>query len=130
MNQIILRVLIPVVASLTLLSPTNIGAQPVSSPVMWKDVTPGAWRWLEDYAFFTATYVIGCPPQRKCRIGTGMFVSGEPQGAEREFTGDVEMSVWGLGALHIKVYDGTEPARIGFYRRETMVIPIYPLPGK
>lgn len=98
-------------------------------PAHFKDVPPGGWSWLEDYAFLSATYVIGCPRDRRCRVGTGIFVGGSPRGTEKDFTGDVEVDVYGLGALHVRVMDGEKPARIGFYRKTQGLFPIYPPPS-
>ena len=107
------------------LSPTTT----TPTQVRWVDATPGQWQWLEDYAFFAATYVIGCPRDRRCRVGSGMFVAGSPHGSQKEFSGDIAHTVLGFGAQHVRVEDGTAPARIGFYRKEQMLIPIYPPPG-
>lgn len=104
-------------------------AQDKPTSVIWRDVMPGHWQWMEDYAFLSATYVVGCPHDRKCRVGTGMFVAGSPRGSEKEFSGDTEVTVFGLGSLHVRVEDGSAAARVGFYRRSSMLIPIYPPPG-
>lgn len=104
-------------------------AQALPSAIVWRDVTPGHWQWLEDYGYFMATYVLGCPRDRKCRIGTGLFIMGSPRGSQKDFSGDIEVTVFGLGALHVRIEDGTTPARVGFYQRSNMLIPIYPPPG-
>lgn len=102
---------------------------PVRSQTVWKDVAPPAWNWLEDYLFAHAVYVIGCPHNRKCEAGTGVFFLNEPRGSRKTFSGDVEMSVYGAGALYVRVRDGDTSAKVGFYRKETTLVPIYPAPS-
>ena len=99
--------------------------QPNPTGITWRDLTPGSWHWLDDYVFLKAEYVVGCPRDRKCRVGTGIFIAGEPRGDEKDFSGDLLVTVLGAGALHVKVLDGSTPARIGFYRKDQTLIPIY-----
>jgi hypothetical protein len=98
------------------------------SPVVWVQMNPGAWSWLEDYAFSRATYIVGCPPERHCSVGSGVFFRGGPRGSTIDFVNDVEITVFGFGALHVLVKDGAEPARVGFYKKSHTLIPIYPPP--
>lgn len=98
---------------------------PARSPAVWKDVAPGAWRWMEDYLVAKTTYVVGCPHNRKCEAGTGVYFRDEPRGSRQAFSGDVEMLVVGAGALYVRVLDGDTPVRVGFYRKSTTLIPIY-----
>jgi len=90
---------------------------------------PGAWRWLEDYYYTTAEYRIGCPPNRKCRIGSGIFFNGIPRGSERDFSGDTGITVWGIGSSHIRIEDGVDPARIGFFQKSNSARAIYSSPS-
>lgn len=104
-------------------------AQPIRLQVVWKDASPGGWRWMEDYALGTAVYVVGCPNNRKCRVGTGVFFRNRPRGSQMDFSGDVEVTVFGVGAVYVRVLDGDKPVRVGFYRKSTSLIPIYPPPS-
>jgi len=113
-----------VAAGLGTLIPVPSAAQPSMSPIIWKEITPGGWRLLEDYALAKANYTVGCPRDRRCRIGSGVFMFDKPRGENFEFTGDVTITVIGFGALYVQVA-GDAPARIGFYRSGTMLVPIY-----
>jgi len=115
--------------AMLLLAPGAASTQTIPTAIVWRDISPGKWQWLEDYVFASATYRVGCPRDRKCRVGAGMFFGGQPRGSERDFSGDTEVRVIGFGALHVKVLDGTTPARVGFYRQSQVLIPIYPAPG-
>jgi hypothetical protein len=84
---------------------------------------------MEDYVLGTAVYVVGCPHNRKCSVGTGVFFQDMPLGSQKDFSGDVEVSVLGVGALYAKVLDGDTAVPVGFYRKSTSLIPIYPPPS-
>lgn len=99
--------------------------------IIWRDVNPGVWQWLEDYVYMgTAKYLIGCPWDRSCRVGSGIFTGGMPQGDQKVFSGNLEWEVLGAGSLHVKIEDEGGPCRIGFFRRSTALfeVPIYPPP--
>lgn len=80
------------------------------------------WQWAEDYMYAMATYVLACPPDRRCQVGMGLFAFGEPRGEKIRFSGEYEISVIGAGALHFRVDDGKGPCKVGFTR--TSVRPI------
>lgn len=99
--------------------------------LIWRDVNPGVWQWLEDYVYVgTAKYVIGCPWDRRCRIGSGVFIDGMPRGSQQVFSGDIDWEVLGAGALHVRIEDDGGPCRVGFYRLSASLVkvPVYPLP--
>ena len=72
------------------------------------------WTWFEDYAFAYAEYTVACEPGRQCQVGTGMFLFGEPRGEKNRFSGEREITVFGFGAIHIRVVDGKGKAMASF----------------
>jgi hypothetical protein len=74
------------------------------------------WQWGEDYVYATATYTVYCPPNRRCQVGMGIMAFGEPRGEKVRFSGEREITVIGIGALHFRVDDGQGPCQVGFYQ--------------
>lgn len=72
------------------------------------------WQWAEDYVYATATYVVACPADRHVQVGMGVFSFGEPRGEKIRFSGEQEMTVIGVGALHFRVNDEKGPCKVGF----------------
>ena len=75
------------------------------------------------------THVIGCSPSLKCLIGSGLFIFDSLHGSQRDFTGDVEHTLYGAGALHVRIEVGTTAGGVGFYRMADMLIHIYAAGG-
>lgn len=73
-----------------------------------------SWRWFEDYAWAYATYTIACEPGRECQVGMGIFAFGSPRGEKLRFTGEMEITVIGFGALHIRMVDGKGQGKAAF----------------
>lgn len=80
----------------------------------YKDISGPDWQWAETYVFAMATYVVACPIDRECHVGSGVFAFGRPLGEKIRFSGETEITVFGAGALHVRVTDGKGPCRIGF----------------
>jgi hypothetical protein len=72
------------------------------------------WQWAEDYVYATATYVVACPPNRRCQVGMGLFFLGKPRGEKITFSGERDIVVIGIGALYFRVDDGLGPCKAGF----------------
>jgi len=72
------------------------------------------WTWFEDYAFAYATYTVACEPNRRCQVGTGVFGFGAPRGEKIRFTDELEITVIGFGAIHMRVVDGKGQAKASF----------------
>jgi hypothetical protein len=77
-------------------------------------VSDANWQWAEDYVYATATYVVACPPDRRVQVGMGIMSFGEPRGEKLRFSGEREITVIGVGALHFRVDDGRGPCQVGF----------------
>lgn len=63
------------------------------------------WGWFEDYAFLNATYILHCQKNCSCEYGSGLKVFGKPRGSIDSFKGVREITVYGLGAIHIRSLD-------------------------
>lgn len=85
--------------------------------VTYKVIDGSKWQWAEDYVYATATYVVACPPNRRCQVGMGVFALGEPRGEKIRFSGEKEITVIGAGALHFRVDDGQGPCKVGFMQK-------------
>lgn len=82
--------------------------------VNYKIIDGPGWQWAEDYVYATATYVVACPPSRRCEVGMGVFAFGEPRGEKVQFSSEREITTIGAGALHFRVADDRGPCKIGF----------------
>lgn len=90
--------------------------------VHYKAIDGPHWQWAEDYIYAMATYVVACPPDRRCQVGMGIFAFGEPRGEKIRFSGEYEIAVVGAGALHFRVDDGKGPCKVGFTRTSSRPI--------
>ena len=90
--------------------------------VNYKVINGPGWQWVEDYVYATATYVVACPPDRRCQVGMGVFAFGEPRGEKMRFSGEKEITVVGAGALHFRVDDDKGPCKIGFTHKSNRPI--------
>ena len=79
------------------------------------------WTWFEDYYYLSANYFVACEPQRQCEVGTGVFSFGEPRGTVKMVTGQEEITVIGIGSIHIRSGDGKGPVRAGIVQRNAQV---------
>lgn len=77
-----------------------------------------SWTLLEDYIYSWATYLVACPPDRRCQVGMGFFVGGTPLGEKIRFSGEREVLVIGAGSLRVRVDDGLGPCRVGFIQKD------------
>ena len=91
----------------------------------WTKKQAGAtWTWFEDYIYAYATYIVACEPRRECQVGMGIFAFGEPRGETIRFSGEREVTVVGIGSLHIRVLDGGGPAQVAILQKSTGLISI------
>jgi hypothetical protein len=79
------------------------------------------WTWFEDYYYFSANYFVACEPQRQCEVGTGIFAFGEPRGTIKMVTGLEEITVIGIGSIHIRSADEKGPVKAGIAQRSAEV---------
>lgn len=70
------------------------------------------WAWFSDHFAASITYVTQAAPGRRYEIGTGVSFGGRPRGRVQEVEGMVEVTAYGLGALHIRFVDGLGPGTI------------------
>ena len=87
------------------------GAVTASDSDWVRKTTDADWTWFEDYAFVWATYMVACEPERTCEVGMGVFAFGAPRGEKLSFSGEKEILVIGIGALHIRPSDGKGPVK-------------------
>jgi hypothetical protein len=85
------------------------------------------WTWCEDYAFAYSTYVVACEPERECQVGMGIFVFGEPRGEKISFFGQREITVIGIGSLHMRSTDGKGSVKVAFIQRTVALIKTPPI---
>ncbi len=88
-----------------------LSAVAVSASDWVRKKTDADWTWFEDYAFVWATYMVACEPERNCEVGMGIFAFGAPRGEKLSFSGEREILVIGIGALHIRPSDGKGPVK-------------------
>lgn len=85
--------------------------------VTYKTIDGTDWQWAETYVYATATYLVACPPDRRVQVGMGINAFGEPRGEKIRFSGEQEITVIGIGQLHVRVDDSLGPCRIGFCKK-------------
>ena len=90
--------------------------------VTYKTIDGSNWQWAEDYVYATATYIVACPPGRRCQVGMGVFAFGKPQGEKIRFSGEQEITVVGAGALHFRTDDEGGPCKVGFTQKSNRPI--------
>jgi hypothetical protein len=90
--------------------------------VTYKTIDGPKWHWAETYVFAKATYLIACPADRRCQVGMGVSLFGQPRGEKLRFSGEREITVVGAGALHFRVDDGGGPCRVGFVLKDKSLI--------
>lgn len=81
--------------------------------VTYKLIKGSQWQKVETYVYSSATYVIACPADRRCQVGMGVYLFGQPRGEKIRFSGEKKITVVGAGALHVRVDDGLGPCKIG-----------------
>lgn len=90
--------------------------------VRYKTIEGPKWQWAETYVFAKATYLIACPADRRCQVGLGVSLFGQPRGEKLRFSGQREITVLGAGALHFRVDDGVGPCKVGFALKDRLLI--------
>lgn len=90
--------------------------------VIYKHINGPAWQKAETYVYAAATYVVACPPDRRCQVGMGIYAFGEPRGEKVRFSGELEVTVVGAGALWCRVEDGKGPCQVGFVQKSNRPI--------
>lgn len=76
------------------------------------------WQWAEEYICAMATYTIACPSDRTCQVGMGVMALGVPRGEKIRFSGQREITVFGVGSLHFRVDDEKGPCKVGFVQEK------------
>jgi hypothetical protein len=94
----------------------GLGKETVMS-ITYKTIDGAGWQWGEDYIYASATYIVACPLDRCCQVGMGVFAFGEPRGEKLRFSGELEITVVGMGSLHFRVDDGKGPCKVGFVQK-------------
>ena len=89
----------------------------------YKDATHN-WTWMEDYVYIYATYIVACEAGRRCQVGTGVYAFDEPRGEKIRFSGQKEILVIGLGAIHIRADDDKGLVKVAFIQKSNKLIPI------
>ena len=79
------------------------------------------WTWFEDYYYLSANYFVACEPERQCEVGTGIFSFGKPRGTITMVDGQEEITVLGIGSIHIRSGDGKGSVRAGIVQRSAEV---------
>ncbi|MCE2660456.1 MAG: hypothetical protein LW854_19800 [Rubrivivax sp.] len=90
--------------------------------VTYKTIDGPKWQWVETYVFAKATYIIACQPDRRCQVGMGVSLLGQPRGEKLRFSEEREITVLGAGALHFRVDDGRGPCRVGFVLKDRFLV--------
>lgn len=87
----------------------------VASASGWIVKTAGnGWTWGENYVFAWAKYQVACEPGRRCQVGVGWKIAGEPRGEKKRFEGEDTVLVIGAGALHFRADDGKGTVKYAF----------------
>ncbi|MCZ8254517.1 MAG: hypothetical protein O9327_02395 [Polaromonas sp.] len=89
---------------------------------IYKHITGSSWQKAETYVYAAATYVVACPPDRRCQVGMGIYAFGEPRGEKVRFSGELEVTVVGAGALWFRVADDKGPCQVGFVQKSNRPI--------
>lgn len=90
-------------------------------------VASDKWTWCEDYVYAYATYIVACEPNRDCQVGMGVFAFGQPLGEKIGFSGQKEITVVGVGSLHVRATDGKGPVKVAFIQRNAALIKTPPI---
>jgi hypothetical protein len=82
------------------------------------------WTWFDDYVYVTAKYTCFTPPGRRVQVGTGVFFAGQPRGEKVAISGKGDFRVIGLGAIHIRIYDGGPDCEVAISQDSNVLIPV------
>lgn len=82
------------------------------------------WTWFEDYVFVYATYTVACSPNCSCQVGMGVKAFGEPMGEKIKFSQLKEITVIGLGAIHIKSVESEKGCKAALRLGEYGTVPL------
>lgn len=89
-----------------------------------RKTTKTGWTWFDDYVFAWATYKVACEPSRRCEVGMGIFAFGRPLGQRLSFSGEKDILVVGVGAIHIRPDDGKGPVKAAVALDETGLVKV------
>ena len=82
-------------------------------------VASESWTWLDDYLYVgSGTYLVACDPGRQCVVGSGVFAFGSPRGNQTTFSGQKEITVIGVGSLHVRAADGKGQLRAAYLLKD------------
>ena len=89
-----------------------------------RKTTKVEWTWFDDYLFAWAKYKVACEPDRRCEVGVGIFAFGGPLGQRVSFSGEKDILVVGMGAIHIRPDDGKGPVKAAVALNEAGLIKV------
>lgn len=70
------------------------------------------WAWFSDHLVTSVTYVVQGPRGRIYEVGTGIKAWGAPRGTIHRGTEKIEVTAYGIGAIHVRLSDGGGPGTI------------------
>lgn len=76
-----------------------------------KDVDAN-WSWFGDHVASNISYFIVGSPGRKYEVGTGIFARGRPWGSRNSYSGQADVTAYGIGAIHIRKSDDGSPFKV------------------
>ena len=110
-----------------LLAMASFVAVPAFASVWLTRPVTAEWTWFEDYVYATDTYVVACQPNRRCQVGMGIFAFGEPRGEKIRFSGEREVTVIGVGSIHIRSDDGDGVSQAAIYQKDSRALKTPPI---
>jgi len=83
------------------------------------------WQWFQDYGFLYSKWTVQCPANRRCQVGMGIKMGGDPLGEKIRFSGACEFVTVGIGSIHVRVADGKGPCPVILKQGSYGLVPIF-----
>jgi hypothetical protein len=87
------------------------------------------WKWFTDYAYWSSDWTLNVQAGCDVEVGFGVMAFGNPLGGRRQFKTYYQLRLYGVGAIHVRVVNGTSPCRVRLDIGNVSPIPVYGNPS-
>jgi len=87
------------------------------------------WTWFSDYYYISSEWTLNGESGCHFELGTGISIFGKPRGGITPFTGRYTFTVWGVGAIQVRVPKGQFPCRVRLDQGNVSAISVYSDPS-
>jgi hypothetical protein len=101
----------------------------LAGPLYEEHAVGNGWQWFTDYAFFSSNWTFNVEPECPVEVGTGLMMFGRPLGGSHRFMRFYQVTVYGIGALHVRSVNQGQTCNVRLDMGDVSQITIYGSPS-